>query len=168
MQGRRHVHSTQYTPFTARARRGFTLHSAIRFLSGVDVCRNVLNNRKGRNFTYTVSRACANIYRFGSSVLQLAGLRVVGGRLALYSFACCWLAYTCTAIINFLLNSSIIFCRTLVGSLPLANNVQHSASIHTSECMHCCERASAAVQSSYLHCPFGLAYICVYMQENTK
>ena len=29
MQGRRHVHSTQYTPFSARARRGFTLHSAI-------------------------------------------------------------------------------------------------------------------------------------------
>ena len=43
--------------------------------------------------------------------------------LTLYS------AYTtCTAIIKFLLNSSIIFCRTLVGSLPLANNVQHSAS----------------------------------------
>ena len=45
----------------------------------------ILNKHKGRNFTYTVSRACANIYRFGSSViLQLAGLRVVGGRLALY------------------------------------------------------------------------------------
>ena len=30
MQGRRHVHSTQYAPFPARARRGFTLLSAIR------------------------------------------------------------------------------------------------------------------------------------------
>ena len=33
-----------------------------------------------------------------------------------------------TAIMKFLLNSSIIFCHTLVGSLPLANNVEHSAS----------------------------------------
>ena len=50
------------------------------------------------NRSYTVSRACANIYRFdllrlrahGSPVLiQLAGfkLRVVGGRLVLHGFS---------------------------------------------------------------------------------
>ena len=69
---------------------------------------------------------------YASSVYTTAALLVVGLRYtAVLSFACCWLAYTtCTAIIKFLLNSSIIFCRTLVGSLPLANNVQHSASKH--------------------------------------
>ena len=46
------------------------------------------------NFTFTVSRACANIQSLRSSVLQLAGLRVVGGRLALrglyyYSWQLC-------------------------------------------------------------------------------
>ena len=103
------------------------------------VCRHtamfyVILNTRQRNFTYTVSRACANIYRFDLTrhlyySWQVCALLVVGLRYtAVLSFACGWLAYTCTAL-KFLLNSSIIFGRTLVGSLPLANNVQHSASI---------------------------------------
>ena len=78
-------------------------------------------------------------------VLQLAGLRVVGGRLVLQGLYSCSLYYSwqlcvllaCMYINNLycnhqflasaFLNSSISFCRTLVGSLPLANNGQHSA-----------------------------------------
>ena len=62
----------------------------------------------------------------------------------------CWLAYTtCTAIINFLLNSSIIFCRTLVGSLLLANNVQHSAS-YISVATYAILMANMHIDSGYL------------------
>ena len=101
----------------------------------------ILNKRKGRNFVREISRtqclAHAQIYIASGKYISLRvrhlyyswQVWVVGLHYtAVLSFACCWLAYTRTAIINFLLNSSIIFCRTLVGSLPLANNVQHSAS----------------------------------------
>ena len=85
----------------------------------------VILNTRQRNFTYSRMRYVAPIYMFAR--LLVVGLRYT----AVLSFACCWLAYTtCTAIIKFLLNSSIIFCRTLVGALPLANCVQHSASIY--------------------------------------
>ena len=87
-----------------------------------------------RNFTYKGSKVQRFIVHRVSRMRKYISLHicVVGLRYtAVLSFACCWLAYTtCTAIIKFLLNSSIIFCRTLVGSLPLANNVQHYASNH--------------------------------------
>ena len=101
----------------------------------LSVCRHtvilyVIRNTRQRNFTYTVSCACANIYRFDLT-RQLYYSWQVWALLLVVGW-CCWLAYsTCTAIIKFLLNSSIIFCRKLVGSLPLANNVQRSASDNT-------------------------------------
>ena len=101
--------------------------------------RNVLRNSKNTSAKFHIHRVSRmrkyiSLRSYESSVLQLAGLRVVGGRLALYSCSqlsaaqLCMLLACIYNLYKFFLNSSIIFCRTLVGSLPLANNVQHSAS----------------------------------------
>ena len=60
---------------------------------------------------------------------QVCALLVVGLRYRLQLFSALHVVgLRIQPVIKFLLNSSII---TLVGSLPLANNVQHSASIAT-------------------------------------
>ena len=91
-------------------------------MSPYTVMSYVILNTRQPNFTYTVSRACANIY-----YIQL--WRLVGGGLALYSCSQLCMLLACIYNINFLLNSIIFFAVHLVGSLSLANNVQHSASI---------------------------------------
>ena len=82
-------------------------------------------HRVSRMRKYTILRViCTTAGRF-ARCWWYVGLRFVC-YTAVLSFACSWLAYTkktCTAILP------IIFCRTLVGSLPLTTNVQHSASM---------------------------------------
>ena len=79
----------------------------------LSVCRHtvmfyVILNTRQRNFTYTVSRACTNILlrSYGSYVLQLAGLRVVGGRLVLYS--CSQLCMLLACIYNLYCNHQVL------------------------------------------------------------
>ena len=103
------------------------------------------------NFTYNEPRACANIDHLAGFAMLVVGLRFAG-YTAVLSFACCWLACTYihkqpvlqTAIIKFLLNSSIIF---LAGSLPLANNVEHSAST----CANSFHYSTVLAQCNYLY-----------------
>ena len=90
-------------------------------------------------FLYVPCLAHAQIYitsilRVGSSVLQLAGLRVVCGRLLLRRCSQLCMLLVCLYINNLYCNHRVLaqllhhFCHTLVGSLPLANDVLHSAS----------------------------------------
>ena len=90
--------------------------------------RNVLRNSKYTSAKYHVHRVSRmrkyiSLRSYASSVLQLAGLRGWLSCSQLCMLLACIYLY-CTQVFN----SSIIFGRTLVGSLPLANNVQHSAS----------------------------------------
>ena len=81
-------------------------------------------------------------------ILQLAGLRLVDELHGLYSCSLYYIQLVALRVVGLHIvyinnlycnhhvlasafwNSSIIFCRTLVGSLPLANNGQHSASTY--------------------------------------
>ena len=72
--------------------------------------------------------------------------------------------------ISLLLNSSIIFCRTLVGSLPLANNVQHSASYL---CSVCCTVCVFVVEGNVCVCVWDsvysivcMRYVCMRVQQS--
>ena len=90
--------------------------------------RNVLRNSKSTQACATPKRVYTRVRRTASSFSN-----ATSG----YSGPCSLLykhKYTCSAIINFLLQQHyisllVLFCRTLVGSFPLANNGHHSASI---------------------------------------
>ena len=100
--------------------------------------RNVLRNSKytsAKFHVHRVSRMRKYISLRSSSVLQLAGLRVVGGRLALYSCSQLCVLLPCIFINNLYCNhqvlAQLLHHFLLYGSLPLANNVQHSASMYS-------------------------------------
>ena len=95
------------------------------------------------DFTYTVSRTCANIYRCDLRVICTSWQ--VCGKFELHGLYSCSLYYSCQHCVFFACkihkqpvlqsSSSCIslltppsVCHTLVGSLLLANNGQHSAS----------------------------------------
>ena len=83
-------------------------------------------------------RKYISLRSYGSSVLQLAGLRVVCGRLLLRRCSQLCMLLVCLYINNLYCNHRVLaqllhhFCHTLVGSLvgslPLANDFLHSAS----------------------------------------
>ena len=60
-----------------------TYRNVVRISKSAYNCHNVDFAIHQQNFTYTVSRACANIYRFALAYYSWQVLRVVGGRLAL-------------------------------------------------------------------------------------
>ena len=78
------------------------------------------------NFTYSVSRACANIYTIFYAFVCSRVICTTAGRFACrlvvglrFTAVLCAICFQCR-------------CCTLVGSLPLTNNGHHSASIYAS------------------------------------
>ena len=95
--------------------------------------RNVSKYTSAKFHVHRVSRMrryIISLRSYGSSVLQLAGLCVVGGRLALYSCSqFCMLLACINLYCNHQVLAQLLHHFLLYICCPLANNVQHSASI---------------------------------------
>ena len=114
---------------------------------------------------YTVSCACANIYRSGHLYYswQVCALLVVGLRYtAVLSFACCWLAYTCTQIINLaqLLHHFLPYISWIAPARQQCSTFCYIVFILVNACIVASERSG----SKFL---FALPFIhmCIHARE---